>query len=53
VAVLERHAALPLGDQNLSLPRYSAAGGDPAKTLASQLERSGLSVHDWFSLLDL
>ncbi|RVH59385.1 flavin reductase, partial [Sinorhizobium meliloti] len=23
------------------------------KTLASQLERSGLSVHDWFSLLDL
>ncbi|MDX0097193.1 stachydrine N-demethylase Stc3 [Sinorhizobium meliloti] len=54
VAVLERHAALfPLGDQNLSLPRYSAAGGDPAKTLASQLERSGLSVHDWLSLLDL
>ncbi|MQX67898.1 flavin reductase, partial [Sinorhizobium meliloti] len=54
VAVLERHGALfPLGDQNRSLPSYSAAGGDPAKTLASQLERSGLSVHDWFSLLDL
>ncbi|RVN82256.1 flavin reductase [Sinorhizobium meliloti] len=54
VAVLERHAALfPLGDQNRSLPSYSAGGGDPAKTLASQLERSGLSVHDWFSLLDL
>ncbi|RVG43251.1 flavin reductase family protein, partial [Sinorhizobium meliloti] len=54
VAVLERHGSLfPLGDDNLSLPRYSAPGGDPAKTLASQLERSGLSVHDWFSLLDL
>ncbi|MDX0110603.1 flavin reductase, partial [Sinorhizobium meliloti] len=46
-------ALFPLGDQNRSLPSYSAAGGDPAKTLASQLERSGLSVHDWFSLLDL
>ncbi|RVK02629.1 flavin reductase, partial [Sinorhizobium meliloti] len=47
VAVLERHGALvPLGHQN-------AAGGDPATTLASQLERLGLSVHDWFSLLDL
>ncbi|RVL31905.1 flavin reductase family protein, partial [Sinorhizobium meliloti] len=54
VAVLERHGALfPLGDDNLSLPDYGAAGGDPAKTLASQLERLGLSVHDWFSLLDL
>ncbi|MQW06326.1 flavin reductase, partial [Sinorhizobium meliloti] len=52
VAVLERHGAL-LGDENLSLPRYRAGGGDPAKTLASQLERLGLSVHDWFSLLDL
>ncbi|MQX81632.1 flavin reductase, partial [Sinorhizobium medicae] len=52
VAVLERHGAL-LGDENLSLPSYSAGGGDPAKTLASQLERLGLSVHDWFSLLDL
>ncbi|RVJ66536.1 flavin reductase, partial [Sinorhizobium meliloti] len=29
------------------------AGGDPETTLASQLERLGLSVHDWFSLLDL
>ncbi|MQX77640.1 flavin reductase, partial [Sinorhizobium medicae] len=27
--------------------------GDPAKTLASQLEQLGLSVHDWFSLLGL
>ncbi|MGH0347245.1 flavin reductase [Sinorhizobium meliloti] len=54
VAVLERHGSLfPLGDDNLSLPSYSAGGGDPAKTLACQLERSGLSVHDWFSLLDL
>ena len=54
VAVLERHAALfPLCDQNLALPSYSAGGGAPAKTLASQLERSGLSVHDWFCLLDL
>ncbi|CDM60388.1 MULTISPECIES: flavin reductase family protein [Rhizobium] len=53
-AVLERHGSLfPLGDENLSLPSYNAAGGDPAKTLASQLERLGLSVHDWFSLLDL
>ncbi|MDX0488661.1 flavin reductase, partial [Sinorhizobium medicae] len=24
-----------------------------AKTLASQLEQLGLSVHDWFSLFDL
>ncbi|MHC2422567.1 hypothetical protein ACVMB2_006478 [Sinorhizobium meliloti] len=54
VAVLERHGSLfPLGDDNLTLPSYSAGGRDPAKTLASQLERSGLSVHDWFSLLDL
>ncbi|RVG20020.1 flavin reductase family protein [Sinorhizobium meliloti] len=53
-AVLERHGALfPLGDDNLSLPSYSAGGGDPAKTLASHLEQLGLSVHDWFSLLDL
>ncbi|MFQ6186629.1 flavin reductase, partial [Sinorhizobium meliloti] len=54
VAVLERHGALvPLGDQTLSLPSYRAGGGNPAKTLASELERLGLSVHDWFSLLDL
>ncbi|WP_027994045.1 flavin reductase family protein [Sinorhizobium meliloti] len=52
--VLERHGSLfPFGDDNLSFPSYSAPGGDPAKTLASQLERLGLSVHDWFSLLDL
>ncbi|MFQ6186585.1 flavin reductase, partial [Sinorhizobium meliloti] len=54
VAVLERHGAhFPLGDENLFLPRYRAAGGAATKTLASQLERLGLSVHDWFSLLDL
>ncbi|MDX0686380.1 flavin reductase, partial [Sinorhizobium medicae] len=53
VAVLERHGALfPLDDQNLALPSYSAGSGDP-KTLASQLEQLGLSVHDWFCLLDL
>ncbi|MBB4233166.1 flavin reductase family protein [Rhizobium mongolense] len=53
-AVLERHGSLfPLGDENLPFPSCSAAGGDPANTLASHLEQLGLSVHDWFSLLDL
>ncbi|YCI06457.1 flavin reductase family protein (plasmid) [Ensifer sp. D2-11] len=45
-AVLERHGSVfLLGDETLSLPGCSGEGGDPAKTLATHLERlTGLSV---------